>query len=685
MIKKTAVFMVLFLMSLFAHAQGGHVPTTASNNAWAGINSYQAGKLSYGVTPQSCPSGQFVNGLSTTLGPTCGPVGNGFVVYPAQCQQSNAPSWCGTSGQTSDVYMREACSQLPSTGGVMDLSGLTGTIAASVTCSTPTKQVIIIQDPTSLLTITEADGGIVFPISNASMVVGPGGGQCNIGGGFHLASTANVEAVIANAQMDGTEEAFSVQGVCIWGSTSGVAGTTTKGILYAKQVFVNTTFLSNFISVCPVSCLHIENVGGIITIGNNEFNGTSGILTFNTSPLWVQADGGQGCLSGQINIFSTNAEHANGGALFPEMNITGDDSGALNCAVYLSGMYTERNASGTPSTISIRIRDCWSCSFTNIQGSGSSGGDLVNISQSAVGRLEGVSLNNISNVFGSYTNTVNDTTPNAIGSPVTFTAFPIVTTFFSNPGYVQPPQMPSTTVQSLGNDLMNGDGYFSTGSGTLGTNFGTSGCLTGQGTTCTYIRTSSTAPPSATFSQEMQITANTDTGTGHNGVEYTPTTSFIAGQTYLATFWAKGDGTFTGLPEFLLWDPTVPVTYCDIKSGTPFVTAWTPYVFSCTPISSGSSHLTVAAVTPPGSTGTVWFGGFTFAQIQPLIQNTFVGVVSPYGVGSSVNGVSVGEGTGAPTSSCGAPPTASGSLWLRTDGGITTTLYVCNGTTWTAK
>ena len=41
-------------------------------------------------------------------------------------------------------------------------------------------------------------------------------------------------------------------------------------------------------------------------------------------------------------------------------------------------------------------------------------------------------------------------------------------------------------------------------------------------------------------------------------------------------------------------------------------------------------------------------------------------------------------GTGAPTNTCGTTPAGSGSLWLRTDGGASTSVYSCAGSTWTA-
>ncbi len=46
---------------------------------------------------------------------------------------------------------------------------------------------------------------------------------------------------------------------------------------------------------------------------------------------------------------------------------------------------------------------------------------------------------------------------------------------------------------------------------------------------------------------------------------------------------------------------------------------------------------------------------------------------------------SICSGAGAPTSSCGTSPNGNGSLWMRTDGTSTTTLYVCGGNVWTPK
>lgn len=690
-VKTVFLALVMLLAGAFpfrapAQATGGTIPTVESDLTyiWGGISVWGRGRLQLGTRYPECPLGQFVTGYDETFSPTCSiPAGSpsGSIVYPAQCQAGSPPSWC--SGTTADAFIRASCSQLPASGGTIDFRGLTGTLAASVPCSTPTKQVIMLQDNPSLLTITQHDGGVTFPLDNSSMLLGPGGGQCDIGGGIHLASTANVTAIVGSAHTDGSQEDFTVQGVCLWGSTSGVAGITTKGMIYAKEVFVNTTILSNNVSVCPSSCVWIENAGGIVNIGNNELNGTSGVYTFNTSPLVIASTGSAGCQDQSINIWGNNAEHANGGSNFPELSITGNGTGAQACGVYVHDIYIEKNVLGTPSTAGIKIQDCLNCKFENIEGGGgnSTSGDMINLSASAPNRVFNVTFENIGNVFNSWTNTINDTT--ASGKVLPLATYPSVTYYPSNPGYIEPPVMPGTTIQSLGIDVMGGAGNFATGSSNFGTNFHETGC--NAFVTCTYTRTSGTPPPDTAFSQEVQITANADSSSGYNGVEYVPTTSFTAGQEYVATFWGKGDGSFTGFPTFLLWDSSTATFYCYDTTSTPFTTTWTVYSFTCTPTTSGSAHLAVTARTPVGATGTFWVGEFVFSPVTPLSPGKFVTSVGPYGISTSILGTSIGIGTGAPTSTCGTAPTGSGSLWLRTDGGASTSLYVCEGTTWVAK
>lgn len=556
-------------------------------------------------------------------------------VYPASCGFVPSPAWC--SGTTADAWIRAACTQLPASGGIMNLLGLRGTIAASATCSTPTKQVIMLADiTTSNLTITEADGGIAFPLDNGSMLVGQAGGSpgnCPTNNGIHLASTANVTAIVGNVHTDGTQENITASGLCLYGATG---ATVSQGLMYANHVFANTIFEGNVVGECNTACAKILNTGEMNLV-NNWFNVEDGNTAINGTPLIIQGQGlGNGCNVGPVNVSGGQIEHALGGS--PEILIEGDGTGlTLGCDIHIHDLGIERSPAGTASTVGINISDCKNCSVENVLATGvsSSAQSMIQLNSNFANSITNVVLRNISDIFGTYPTVLNDTTTFGISIP--FVSQPFITAYYSNPGYVQPPVLPLTTLQALGSDAMAGAGDFSTGSGTIGTGFVSTGC--NAGVTCTYTRTNSTAPPGLTYSQEIQITANTDPSSGFNGVQYGTTTpvSFTAGQTYAGSFWAKGDGTFAGYATFLLWNSLVPTYYCQGTSNTPLTTTWTAYSFLCTPTTSGSSNLAIAAATPiggtTGSTGTFYLGGFSFAPVTALQPGGLLSAIAPYGIG----------------------------------------------------
>jgi hypothetical protein len=103
----------------------------------------------------------------------------------------------------------------------------------------------------------------------------------------------------------------------------------------------------------------------------------------------------------------------------------------------------------------------------------------------------------------------------------------------------------------------------------------------------------------------------------------------------------------------------------------------------------GSNQGLLASGTGPG------FGVFDFYGTAsggtPPVSNASNPTISVQGsgtpcitLGASGATTQVCSGSGAPTSSCGTQPAGSGSLWMRTDGGASTSLYSCAGTTWTA-
>jgi hypothetical protein len=698
---KKILISIVFCFGLFATQRHAHAQNVnpATQIKWP-TDCSTSGTL-YSPSGNQCIN---VSGIST-----------GPVVYPAQCQQSGAPSWCGGTGLTADAYIRAACGTLPSTGGVINFAGLTGNLAASVTCSNPTKQVIMYADPTSSLIVTEADGGIVFPLDEYSMLLGPGNGACIPSKGIHLSSSTNITAVVGPAHVDGTQESFTANGLCILGA---VGATVTKGLIYANQIFTNTSISFNNLFECNNACVWLQDVGGEISVSGNWMGVGEGIAGVNGSDLVIT-----GVVQGSsdVSVFANTMEHANGGAAFPEVSISGNGSGGSSTGINLSDNYIERigNSPYVPDVNAISITDCQGCSVTNTRGQGTTGGtNFILVSETAPGRTANVLVENITAT--SWTNVLDDTITglsfqeaihytldhyvvqagysDAPCSPLPSTpGAPYIGECWSDPtdyrtdintqsGLQQFAWLSdvATLPHSVGADVMNGAGNFSTGSSSFGTNFVASGCQTIQGLTCTYSRTNSTAPPGSTFSQEVTISTNTDPNIGFNGIQYSPSVSFTAGQSYLVNFWAKGDGSFAGTPTFLLATIATPTFYCQSGSNLPLTTSWQLFSFVCVPAVSGSSNIAVVATTPLGAVGSFWIGDFTFTPETTLTPGNFTGAIGPYGIGTSVNGASIGVGTGAPTSTCGTAPTGNGSLWLRTDGTASTTLYVCAASSWTA-
>jgi hypothetical protein len=633
--------------------------------------------------------------------------------YPARCGDTNAPSWC--SGTTADAWIRAACSQLPPGGGTVNLAGLTGNITAPATCSTTAKQVVMLADNTTDLTITESDGGIPFPQDAASMFVGPGVGQCLFGGGIHLSSAANVTAIVGPAHVDGTQEDFTATGLCLWGNTG---ATVTKGLIYGNRNFTNTTISQNNLLECNNACVWVQDVGGQANIQGNWMNVTAGASGITGAGLVITSAVGQ---SSSIDVGFNTIEHANGGANYPEINVT-STSGYSNVSIHIHDGYVERGSGSpyTPDVSAISISDCFSCSVSHVSGGGTSGGtNFISVSQTSAGLTANVEIDNI--VAGAWTNLLNDTI-NSVTYPLATTS--ILDHYTVSPGFSGNPCNPlgaipgvpylgqcwtltsnyrqfidaptgvqeyawlsdiATSVQSVGSDLLGGLGNFSTGSSTYGTDFTNTGCLSGQGLTCTYTRTNSTAPPGSTYSQEVQITANTDPSAGFDGIQYTPTVSFTAGQPYIANFWAKGDGTFTGTPTFILWNSGSPPLYCLTEVASSLTTTWTLYSAICIPTSSGSSYVAIAADTPAGATGTFWLGDFIFSPVTPLSSGELLSSVTPYGIGPTTPGNSAavnplptcnaGTNGNQRTVSDATSPTYMGAY---TSGGNITAAVICS-------
>jgi hypothetical protein len=99
----------------------------------------------------------------------------------------------------------------------------------------------------------------------------------------------------------------------------------------------------------------------------------------------------------------------------------------------------------------------------------------------------------------------------------------------------------------------------------------------------------------------------------------------------------------------------------------------------------GSSQGLIASGSGPGF-ATSDFGGATSGGTPP-VANGSNPHISVAGTGTPIitlGSTTITSAAGAPTTTCGTAPNGSGSLWMRTDGGASTSLYSCGGTTWTA-
>lgn len=360
-----------------------------------------------------------------------GSVNNRF--FPGQCSLTNKPTWCG-AGTTPDAWVRAACLQIP-TGtstspgrGIIDFIGMVGNWAATARpCANVNKQIVYIHDPTSLVTVTETDGDIALPLDNTSMFLGFGNGGCISNEGWQLGASANITAIVGPAHIDGTQEQFTVNGVCLYGNGT---ATVSEGMIYSQSNFANTTIDNNNVFACPIACVHIINSSSV-SVTNDWLNANDGTTVTNRA-LWIQSltlSTGTGCKAGNIHVEGGQIEHAYGGS--PDIDVSGDGAGAIICGVRVDSVGVERN-SASGSTTSINISDCWNCTVDHIFPSGTCcGTNLIGIAQTASGRTLNVQVGNIY-AGGSFTNAINDSTPG--GLVLTTAANPQVTKYVAQLG-----------------------------------------------------------------------------------------------------------------------------------------------------------------------------------------------------------------------------------------------------------
>jgi hypothetical protein len=187
-------------------------------------------------------------------------------------------------------------------------------------------------------------------------------------------------------------------------------------------------------------------------------------------------------------------------------------------------------------------------------------------------------------------------------------------------------------------------------------------------------------------------------GGGHAGSFNVITTANITAPT-ITNFAATGSTTISYVCAGTDFDGNlIPGTTASITNGPAsgawayplFIQAQCPWVagvntYQIYRTAGGQNQGLVASGSGPGFSINDFNGSSSGGT--PPASNGSNPHISVAGSGSptiTMGSITISSGTGAPASTCGTAPNGSGSLWLRTDGSTSTSVYSCAGTTWTA-
>ena len=301
------------------------------------------------------------------------------------------------SGSTADAQIRAALAKLPTYGGIIDARGYgatTQTWAANVTlgaASGTSPKVQLLVDSSTVFNVTVTGGVDALDICGGSMLEGWGNGQGSQGG-FVLAATANVSALVSNCNRTGNQEFFALSNVMLTGNPS---ATVSQAMLDLDDVAVNSYVRDVVIFQFPSIGLQIRGTvgsngsgSGVIHIDNvwsNGFNVAGAI------PLSIQ--GLPAAAISDLHFMGGAYENPGSGKSAIQINGNGTQGGVRN--VLFQDVHVE--GAGTSGTAQVMIRDVQSVTFQNgfISARSSSGVTGVSISQSASGNTYGIKLDNV--------------------------------------------------------------------------------------------------------------------------------------------------------------------------------------------------------------------------------------------------------------------------------------------------
>ena len=595
-----ALAIALLFSPILAHAQdGGHVPTTDSNNVWSAINVFNFGDLQFATAPTQCPANEYVSGLDETFTPHCavpgGSTASPAIIYPTLCAEAGAPGWC-SSAPTDDAcgYIDAAIHTLPSTGGIIDARGFVGNQACAV-------------NPFSL---TASNGLLLLGFTN-------------------FQTTAEWEIPSAYAWRivgSGRKSESNALNTTIQAQSSFPANTP------VVRLGTGTTAYGQSISNLTVDCNGQSEATGVYSTDIQEQSGVEHVSILNcpNRGVWMNGSGNDGSGPFYAQNYSINDIYVLPLTAGTNTTIACEFDGAFTAFHMLQGATC--GGSTTAIADDFVFDKIFAGTATDLNAEDAVTGYLLGNANAVTSlTINGMQSANITTTVVSL---------NSADSSVFLSG--IVNGGGAAPQTLLDPAHLSAPLTD-----------FSIGLYAVGTGNSANG----------FTPVVSTSP---------YVTARFNSLTVNNGADATNTLNLSSGSTVSAgagvTLSDRGNARWSVAKDagnnFEVFDNfdnfqtlnAVPGGNLDLRS-------------------QGSGAVNFNDNPGSGTSGVQFYSGGA----------TPVPVAAISGAGVFLSGdATLTFHTGAPTTTCGTSPNGSGSVWLRTDGTASTTLYVCSGTTWGA-
>lgn len=308
----------------------------------------------------------------------------------------------GWSGSNAGAWIASAIAALPSTGGVVDATGLGAnvhTISAQLDIGSSTKPVSLLINPATRFQITTISSSTTDAIRlfNGCHIEGIGAGGVGANGdqaNFTVQSGCTVRSIIANGTQDGTQEFCSVCNVTLRSNTG---STVSKGLLYLTGIFAGSYFrdIYTVFNGGGGSALYLTaptgatlNVTSDVQFYNCTFDGggaTGGGPAVTITPL------GTGSQISSINFTNCQIQHA--GNNQPELKIDGAGS-ALVGDIAFFGLHLESSTGLTTTGPYVSLNDCHGITFKGVNTSGANptAGNGITLAQATANSVYNIKI-----------------------------------------------------------------------------------------------------------------------------------------------------------------------------------------------------------------------------------------------------------------------------------------------------